>query len=128
MFPREIEVILTRHLASCIAIPMFVVDPEGNVIFYNEAAERLIGRRYEEDGTIPPSVWASAFSFKDDEGRSIPPQELPLTIALVQKRPAYRAVWGQALDGTWRHVGVTAFPLIGQKDRFLGAVCIFWEQ
>jgi hypothetical protein len=26
-----------------------------------------------------------------------------------------------------REIEVTAFPLVGQADRFLGAIAIFWE-
>jgi hypothetical protein len=33
----------------------------------------------------------------------------------------------QGLDGIWRMIEVTAFPIIGQGDRHLGAVAIFWE-
>ena len=39
----------------------------------------------------------------------------------------YRA-WLRGLDGTRRHVEVTAFPLVGQAGRFLGAVALFWEK
>jgi hypothetical protein len=31
------------------------------------------------------------------------------------------------MDGTLREIEVTAFPLIGQAGRFIGAVAFFWE-
>lgn len=127
MFPKEIEVILTRHLASCIAMPMFLVDPEGNLIFYNESAEMLIGRRFEETGEMPALEWSTVFDFTDDAGAPVAPESLPLMIALRERRPAYGTLWARALDGVRRHIGATAFPLIGQDERFLGAVAIFWE-
>ena len=127
MFPKDIEVILTRHLASCIALPMFIVDAAGNLVFYNEPAELLIGRRFEETGEMAALEWSTLFTFTDEAGAPIPPESLPLMIALVDRRPAYRTLWALALDGARRHIGVTAFPLIGQTERLLGAAAIFWE-
>jgi hypothetical protein len=48
-------------------------------------------------------------------------------IALQQHRPAHDTFWIKGLNGVARHLSVTAFPLIGQHDRDLGAVAIFWE-
>ena len=53
MSSREIEVILSRQLADSLSTAVFIVDPEGNLIFYNEPAEDLLGLRYEETGTMP---------------------------------------------------------------------------
>ena len=35
MLQKAIEVILMRQLASYLAMPIFVVDPDGNLLFYN---------------------------------------------------------------------------------------------
>jgi PAS domain-containing protein len=42
----EIEMILMRQLASYLAMPIFIVDPVGNLVFYNEPAESILGRRF----------------------------------------------------------------------------------
>jgi len=93
MVPKEIEVILTRHLASCLAMPIFIVDIEGNLIFYNEPAESILGRRFEETGEVSYVEWTTAFSPADEYGQPIPDVELPLVIALEQKHPAQRSFW-----------------------------------
>jgi PAS domain-containing protein len=49
---QEIEMILVRQLASYLAMPIFVVDPQGTLVFYNEPAELLLGRRFEETGEM----------------------------------------------------------------------------
>ena len=36
-------------------------------------------------------------------------------------------LWIRGLDSVLRHIEVSAFPLIGQSDRYLGAVALFWE-
>jgi PAS domain-containing protein len=127
MFPKEIEVILARHLASCLAMPIFIIDPAGNLVFYNEPAEPILGCRFEETGEMPASEWSTIYTPTDENGASLPAEDLPLMIALVERRPANRRFWICSLDNVRRHIEVTAFPLIGQTDRFLGAMAIFWE-
>ena len=124
---QEIEVILSRHLAEYLAMPMFIVNPQGDLVFYNEPAEAILGRRYNETGLMPASVWSTVFHPMDHDGNPIPPQELPLMIALTQRRPAHKNFWIRGLDGAVREIELTAFPLIGQGGRFLGGIATFWE-
>ena len=127
MSQQEIEVILSRHLAECLAMPIFIVNPDGDLIFYNEPAEAILGQSYTETGTMPAREWATIFNPMDGEGKSIAPEDLPLVIALSKRHPAHNLFWILGRDGVTREIEVTAFPLIGQADRFLGALAIFWE-
>jgi PAS domain-containing protein len=127
MSQQEIEVILSRHLAECLAMPIFIVNPEGDLIFYNEPAEAILGQSYTETGMMPANEWSTIFHPVDREGNPIPPEELPLVIALSKRHPAHKVFWIHGKDGVIREIEVTAFPLIGQAERFLGAVAIFWE-
>src|SRR5439155_856752 len=36
---KQVEIILMRQLASYLTLPVFVVDPEGNLLYYNPPAE-----------------------------------------------------------------------------------------
>ncbi|MBI4640059.1 MAG: PAS domain-containing protein [Candidatus Tectomicrobia bacterium] len=125
--PQEIEVILTRQLASSLAMPIFIVDSRGNLIFYNESAEKILGQRFEETGEMPAAEWSTKFTPTDEDGTPLSPEMLPLVIAFTQGRPAHRRLWIYGLDNVRRCIEVTAFPLIGQAERKLGAVAIFWE-
>jgi PAS domain-containing protein len=127
MSQQEIEVILSRHLAECLAMPIFIVNPDGDLIFYNEPAEAILGQSYTETGMMPAKEWATIFQPFDSEGNPLPPDELPLIIALREHHPAHRLFNIHGKDGVAREIEVTAFPLIGQADRFLGALAIFWE-
>ena len=49
MAQHEIELILMRELASYLAMAIFVVDPEGELLYYNEPAERLLGHAVRRD-------------------------------------------------------------------------------
>lgn len=77
MLQPEIEVILARHLAEHLAMPMFIVDPQGELLYYNEPAEALLGLRYNETGPLPAQEWSTIFQPMDREGRPIQPESLP---------------------------------------------------
>ena len=42
---RNLVLILARAFAAQLATAVFLLDPEGTVIYYNEAAEKLTGVR-----------------------------------------------------------------------------------
>ena len=127
MSQKEVEVILTRQLATYLAVPIFIVDPNGTLLFYNERAEPILGRRYAETGEMPAEVWTAIFHPTDQDGNPMPPEALPLMQALAERRPAHGAFWIDGLDEVRRQIDVLAFPLIGQAGRFLGGVALFWE-
>lgn len=124
---QEIEVILTRQLAGYLALPMVIVDPSHQVLFYNESAELMFGRRFDEGGPVPWAGWSQAFHFVDDRGDPIPSEQMPLALALRHRRLAHRSLWLRGLDGVTRHVDEIAIPLIGNAGRFVGAVAVFTE-
>ena len=127
MSQRELEIILARYLAEHLVFPIFIVDPDGNLVFYNEPAERILGYRFEETGPMSASQWATIFLPTDLDDQPLAPEELPLVIAVTSRHPAHKSFWIKSLDGNKRQIEVTAFPLIGQAERFLGAMALFWE-
>jgi PAS domain-containing protein len=127
MSAKEVEMILARHLASYLAVPIFIVDPDGTLLYYNEPAESLLGSRYEETGEMRVEEWATQYVPMGDDGAPLAPQALPLVRALGNRRPAHGAFWIRGMDGVPRHIQVTAFPIIGQAERYLGAMALFWE-
>lgn len=128
MAQQPIELILTRQWASYLAVPVLVMSVEGNLLYYNEPAEELLGRRYDEAGPMPLAELPAIFEIiSDDDESPLPPDALPLGIALWEHRPAHRRLRFRGLDGIWRRVDVTAFPLEGEGGRQMGAVALFWE-
>jgi PAS domain-containing protein len=127
MSQKDIEVILTRQLASHLAMPIFIVDPAGTLIFYNEPAETILGLRFEETGEMSANEWAKAYRPMDEDGELLPPESLPLLVTVAKRRPAHGRLWIRGLDNVFRHIEVSSFPLLGQRDRLLGAVAVFWE-
>ena len=127
MSQHEIEVILARHLAEQLVMPIFIVDPIGDLVYYNEPAESILGCRYNETGPMPAQEWSTIFQPFDEDGKPIPADDLPLIIATSKQSPAHKNFWIRSLDGNHRRIEITAFPLVAQANRFLGALAIFWE-
>jgi PAS domain-containing protein len=125
---RHLILIVARDFASRLATAVFLVDPEGNAIYFNEAAERLLGRPFVEGRGMPAAEWSTAFTPVGTDGEPLLPDELPLMIALARRVPAHRAFSIRGLDGASRDVGVTAFPLFAHTEEFVGAVAIFWDR
>ena len=124
---KAVELILMRQLASYLAMPILLFDPAGNLLFYNEPAEALVGRRFDETGEIPLEEWYELFEIFGEDGSPLPFEARPLVIALQRQQAAHRAFLVGLRDGRRIRVEATAFPLQGQGGRHLGAVAIFWE-
>jgi PAS domain-containing protein len=122
-----IQIILLRQLGGYLSVPMFLVDPKGDLLFYNEPAEVILGQRFDETGAMSADKWSSAFIPVDEGGDPVPPENLPLMISIAERRPAYRRFFIRGLDGVVRHVEVASIPIVGLQDDFLGAVALFWE-
>jgi PAS domain-containing protein len=127
MSQKPIELILMRQLASTLAMPIFLVDADGTLVFYNEPAERVLGMRFEETGEMPSDEWSTLWEPTEVDGRPLPPERVPLMIAVAERKPVHVKLWIRGLDGTRRRIEATAFPLMRLVDQLLGAVVIFWE-
>jgi PAS domain-containing protein len=124
---REVEVILMRQLASCLAMPIVLVDPDGALLFFNEPAEPIFGRRFDETEPLSPEEWAAAIRALREDGSPLEEDERPMMVALREQRPVHRRFSLLGLDGVRRTVEGISFPLVGRAQRTLAAVAIFWE-
>lgn len=126
MAQQPVELILVRHLASRLAVPVFVVDPAGDLVYFNEPAERVLGRRFDEIRVMSFDEWTTAF-VPAAAGRALAVEELPLVVAVRRSMPAHSRMTIVGGDGVRRGIEVTAFPIIGPNDQLIGAVAMFWE-
>ena len=124
---KSIQMILARQLASSIATPILLVDAQGALIYYNEPAEAIFNRRFDETGEMPAAEWTTLIAAVDDDRNPLAPDQRPMMKVLAERQPISQKVWTRSSDGEWRHLRVTAFPLIGERDVLLGAMSIFWE-
>jgi PAS domain-containing protein len=118
---------IVRQFAESMAMPVFIIDPDGNVRFYNEPAGAVLGRKFEDTGPVAASTWTRIFMPTDESGSPLLPEFLPLMIALREFRPNYGTMWIEGIDNVRRHIGVAAFPITEHSGEHIGAVAIFWD-
>jgi PAS domain-containing protein len=122
---RPLELILARNLLATLSTPAFLVNRPGDLVFYNEAAGVLLGRRFEERGTMPPDEWPKVFGPFDDDGNPIPVEHQPLTSALRHGRPAHARHMIRSVAGAEHRVEVSGVPVVGEGGS-QGAMVFFW--
>jgi len=124
---KSLVLILARGLADELASAMFVVDREGRLAYFNEAAEAILGVPFADVGEVSAEEWLSAFVALDPNGVPIPIGDIPLMKALTMHVPAHKALRVKRTDGRVHDIEVTAFPLFARREELVGAVAIFWE-
>ena len=75
-------------------------------------------------------LWKSGpqfFKSKDENGKLLDPEELPLVKALLHQRPYFKTFWIESLQNKIEKIAVSAYPIIGRTGNFIGAVAIFWR-
>ena len=122
---RPIELILARNLLSSLSTPGFLASGPGDIIFYNEAAGAVLGRRFEESGAMSAQDWTSTFGPYGEDGEPIPLEDQPLTKSLRADRPGHSVYSIRSTTGAEHTIEVTGLPIIG-SDRFHGAMVFFW--
>jgi PAS domain S-box-containing protein len=124
---KSLVLILAREFASQLAMPMFIVDAQGDLVFWNEPAERILGRSFAEAGEMSGDELAETFQVADLSGELLEVEKRQVGIALRERRPTHATNRIRSADGVWRTISVTAFPLLTGGDEFGGAVAMFWE-
>jgi len=122
---KPLELILARNLMSALSTPAFLVDEGGILVFYNEAAGMLLGKSWEELGTVGAEEWGALFGPFGRDGEPIPYDELPLVVAVRDDRPAHANFEIHSIDGTRHQVEASAFP-IQTAHGSRGAIAVFW--
>jgi PAS domain-containing protein len=125
---RHLILILARNFASRLATAVFLVDAEQRVIFFNEAAETLLGTRFQEGHGLSAEEYTRRFRPSDERGVLLGPRETPLGIAVKRQEPSHGPLTITGADGIERQIEVTAFPLLAHAGDLVGAIAFFWER
>jgi PAS domain-containing protein len=126
---RPLELILARNLLTAISTPAFLVDEGAQLLFYNEAAGALLGVSFEEAGRMSAEEWTARFGPFDRDGRPFRIEDLELTKALRDGRPAHANMDIRLADGEVHAIEVSALPISGSRNNGQsGAVVIFWPE
>jgi PAS domain-containing protein len=123
---QPLDLILARNLISGITLAAFLIDPDGVLLFFNDAAGDLVGRRFEEVGRLDREQWSTEFGPFDEFGKLVPTDSMPLTVALRQGLPANTRVHIRVREDELMEVEVSALPLTSAEG-FQGAIVAFWR-
>ena len=123
---RPLELIHARNLLTSLSTAGVLVGVEGNIVFYNEAAGALLGRRFEDMGPTPANEWMEVFGPRDEGGEPVPWYDQPLTKALQAGRAAHATTGIRAADGLDHTIEASGLPIYGNSG-FQGALIFFWR-
>jgi PAS domain-containing protein len=125
---KHLVLILAREFAENLSTPTLITDERGWLVFFNEAAEEVLGRPFAEVGELPLDDWSPQYAPRSVEtDEAVPLERRPTGIALHERRAARQRLRMTGMDGVTREVEVTAFPLFAHADEFVGTVTIFWR-
>ena len=123
---KSLALIRAREVATNLSLPMVIFDGEGTIVFWNPAAERVGGTRFDETGEVSGEEWAEQYRPEHLDGTPATLESLPAGVALRELRPDHQTIRFRSPDGNLLDVSITAFPLIGREEEVYGAVAIFW--
>ena len=124
---KHLVLILARELAANLATPTAIADEKGTLVYFNEAAEEIVGASFAEVGEMPMDDWTATFEPRTVDSEPLPPERRPGRIALDQRRPAHQRFRITSGHGEEQELEVTALPLFAHADEFVGIVVIFWR-
>jgi PAS domain-containing protein len=125
--PKSLPLILARELAANLATPMFLMDPGGMLVFYNDAAALLLGKPFAELGEIPSGDFGASLQLTTMDGKRLLRRNTPSGIAFFEHRPSHQTVMATSYDGVRRSYEATAYPLLGATGEMHGVLVVFWE-
>jgi hypothetical protein len=106
---------------------MFLIDAAGTLVYFNEAAELMLGRTYGEVGPITANEFGAALQVAELDGSPMRRRDSPPGVAFFQREPAHRTLLATTLGGTRKPFEVTAYPLFGKVGEMHGVLTVFWE-
>jgi PAS domain-containing protein len=121
---QPLELILARNLVSLISLAAVLMDVEGAIVFFNDAAAEFFGGLFEETGRVPLARWRAEVGPFDKAERHLPTENLPSTRAFRDGRPGFGRFYIRGDSGLVR-VEVVALPLVGSVGLH-GALVVFW--
>jgi PAS domain S-box-containing protein len=123
----SLPLILARELAANLATPMFLIDASGMLVYFNEAAELMLGKSYAEVGGISAIEFGAMLELGNVDETPMRRRDSPAGVAFYKREPAHRRLLATTLDGTRQPFEVTAYPLFGHVGDMHGVLTVFWR-
>ena len=123
----DLVLIVARSFATKLATPTLIIDANGDLVYFNDAAAEVLGRSYLDIGELHATRWQELFEPRTLDEEPLTAEQTPGGIALLERRPVHDSFAFRGLDGREREITVTAFPLFSHPDEVVGVMSIFWE-
>jgi PAS domain-containing protein len=96
---RPVELLLMRQLASYLRTSIFLMGPDGTLLYFNESSEALLGRRFDETEPMNAEQWSTLLQSEDERGAPIEIDARPIVVALRRQQPSHRTFSIRGFDG-----------------------------
>lgn len=128
MAQKSIEIILFRQLVTYLVMPSFIIDPDGFMIYWNDAAEQFLDFKFSErDETSTTTDWKLLFTPQDKNGSTLPFDKSPLFISSTQYRIACDKFYITNLQQKLKYIVLCSIPIFNYTDIYLGCIAFFQE-
>jgi predicted ATPase/class 3 adenylate cyclase len=117
---------LARELASNLPTPMFMLDGNGMMVFYNDATADVLGKPFAEVGMIGAAEFGGSLDLATLDGQPLRRRDTPAGVAFFQRRPIHQTLRATSYNGHRSAYDATAHPLYGPAGEWEGIVCVFW--
>ncbi len=123
---KPLELVLARNFLTNLSTAAFLVDVDGNLIFYNEAAGAMLGISFEESGRLDASEWGKVVGPFGEDEKPLALEELPTTKALRRGRPGHGQFKVRSMTGNAYEIEASAVPIVAGESQ-AGAMVFFWS-
>jgi PAS domain S-box-containing protein len=106
-----------RNLVHSLPVALYSCDANGYVQLYNDAAEKLWGRK----PNIGKDLWCGSWKIFKTDGEPLPLNECPMAIALKEGRISNTEIVIERPDGTQRNVIPHPQPVFDLHGNITGA-------
>ena len=118
---QEIEFILARQLSEFLSSPIAIVDHDGRMIYYNESAEFILGKKFNESGEIESREWDERI-YDENKTNIVQMLDLPFLKVLSGRTIIEGEYWMRSFEEIEQKVRFICIPLVGMAQRELGAL------
>lgn len=110
-----------RRALDALAAAVYLIDAEGKITYYNDAAAALWGHRPE----LGRTYWCGSWKLRWPDGRPLPHDQSPTAVALKERRPVLgQEAIAERRDGTLAPVIAYPTPIFDESGQLTGAVCM----
>jgi len=106
-----------RNLIHALPVAVYTCDADGYLQLYNDAAEKLWGRKPE----IGKDLWCGSWKIFKTDGTPLPLNECPMAIALKEGRTSNMEIVIERPDGSRRNVISYPQPMFDIDGNIIGA-------